>query len=80
MNKGLDAVLAALQPIKDQFGEGLSWADLIVLAGGVGLEQVSIYIVYILYIVYICVCHTLLSIVFAFVITFRIHSMGFPSE
>jgi catalase (peroxidase I) len=44
VNKGLDAVLAALQPIKDQFGEGLSWADLIVLAGGVGLEQVSLYI------------------------------------
>lgn len=42
VNKGLDAVLAALQPIKDQFGEGLSWADLIVLAGGVGLEQVGL--------------------------------------
>jgi catalase (peroxidase I) len=28
-NKGLDQVLAVLTPIKDQFGDGLSWADLI---------------------------------------------------
>lgn len=32
-NKGMDKILADLQPIKDEFGDGLSWADLIVLAG-----------------------------------------------
>ena len=39
VNKGLDDVLAALKPIKDEFAAGLSWADLIVLAGNVALED-----------------------------------------
>jgi len=38
VNTGLDALLSVLEPIKFQYGEGLSWADLIVLAGNVGLE------------------------------------------
>lgn len=37
-NKALDSALEVLAPIKRKYGDGLSWADLIVLAGGVGLE------------------------------------------
>lgn len=39
INAGLDDSLALLQPIKDTFGEGLTWADLIVLAGTVAIEE-----------------------------------------
>jgi len=39
VNAGLDKVLALLEPVKKQFGEGLTWADLIVLAGTVALEE-----------------------------------------
>merc|ERR1719266_1234644 len=39
VNSGLDKVLALLDPVKQQFGEGLTWADLIVLAGTVALEE-----------------------------------------
>jgi len=39
INAGLDKVLALLDPIKAEFGEGLSWSDLIVLAGTVALEE-----------------------------------------
>ena len=37
-NAGLDAPLATLAPVKQRFGEGLSWADLIVLAGTTAVE------------------------------------------
>ena len=39
MNVGLGPALALLEPIKLQHGPGLAWADLIVLAGTVALEQ-----------------------------------------
>ena len=38
-NDGLGDTLALLQPIKDQFGDGLSWSDLIVLAGNVAIAH-----------------------------------------
>ena len=38
MNIGLELSLARLQPVKEEFGAGLSWADLIVLAGTTALE------------------------------------------
>ena len=38
MNTGLELALARLQPVKEEFGAGLSWADLIVLAGTAALE------------------------------------------
>ena len=41
VNKGLDAVLAQLLKIKRDFGSGLSYADLIVLAGTVAVEKLS---------------------------------------
>ena len=38
-NEGLQDTLATLEPIKKKYGKGLSWADLIVLAGNVGAEK-----------------------------------------
>jgi len=40
-NIGTDQVLSLLKPVKDQFGDILSWADLIVLAGTTALEEAS---------------------------------------
>lgn len=39
INKGLDKALTLLTSVKTEFGDALSWADLIVLAGAVGLEK-----------------------------------------
>lgn len=39
VNAGLDKVLAVLSPVKSYFGDGLSWADLIVYAGTIALEM-----------------------------------------
>ena len=36
----MDKVLAALEPVKRAFDEDLSWADLIVMAGTMQLEEV----------------------------------------
>jgi catalase/peroxidase HPI len=38
-NQGLDKTLAVLEPVKRKYGSGLSYADLIVLAGNVAAEQ-----------------------------------------
>jgi len=38
VNAALDQALAQLQPLKQKYGDGLSWADLIVLGGTVGIE------------------------------------------
>jgi catalase (peroxidase I) len=40
-NAALSQALALLQPAKDAYGDGLSWADLIVLAGSAALEEAS---------------------------------------
>lgn len=39
VNKNLNKVLHILQPVKERFGENLSWADLIVLAGNAAIER-----------------------------------------
>ena len=39
VNAALDGALAVLLPVKEQFGDALSWADLIALAGTVSLED-----------------------------------------
>jgi len=41
VNKGMDQVLQQLAPIKAQLGDAVSWADLIVLAGNVAIENAS---------------------------------------
>jgi catalase (peroxidase I) len=40
-NSGMDKALQLLQPIKDAFGDNLSWADLIVLAATTALADAS---------------------------------------
>lgn len=40
-NAGLGAALEMLRPIKSKFGAGLSWADLIVAAGTVSIEETA---------------------------------------
>jgi len=39
INEGLDKALSLLQPIKEEFNDSLSWADLIVFAGTVALDE-----------------------------------------
>ena len=41
MNAGLSSVVEVLRPVKTQFGSGLTWADLIVLAAQVAIEDAS---------------------------------------
>ena len=41
VNTALDGALAVLLPVKEQFGDPLSWADLIALAGTVALEDAA---------------------------------------
>lgn len=40
-NEGLDKTLKALEPIKKKFGDSLSWADLIVLAGTAAAKRLG---------------------------------------
>lgn len=40
-NEGLDKTLAALEPVKEKFGDGLTWADLIVLAGTAAAKRLG---------------------------------------
>jgi catalase-peroxidase len=41
INKGLDKVLAQLEPVKQKHGDGLTWADLIVLAGNAAVKSMG---------------------------------------
>jgi len=41
VNVALDQALELLKPIKDKYGDGLSWADLIALAGTQALQDLS---------------------------------------
>ena len=40
-NNGLDTAMELLQPVKNKFGDSLSWADLIALSGTTFLEMAS---------------------------------------
>jgi catalase-peroxidase len=40
-NAGLDKTLKLLEPVKNKYGDGLSWADLIVLAGSVAVKALG---------------------------------------
>lgn len=41
INQGLDSTLRTLEPVKKKFGKGLTWADLIVLAGTVACKALG---------------------------------------
>jgi catalase (peroxidase I) len=41
INKGLDKAIQFLEPVKQRYGQGLSWADLIVLAGNVAVKHLG---------------------------------------
>lgn len=40
-NAALDSAMDLLQPVKDHYGDSLSWADLIVLSGNVALQEAN---------------------------------------
>jgi catalase (peroxidase I) len=40
-NEGLDKACTFLEPVKKEFGDGLSWADLIVLAGNMAVKRLG---------------------------------------